>query len=77
MHPLENAEPDAAHFLCMAMGRADRQRSAGAALDTEVGRMPDISLITVAAVLLFAFVAGFGWTVGGIAAGWVFRRRGG
>lgn len=39
--------------------------------------MLDITVINIAAVLIFAFVAGFGWTVGGIVAGWVFRKRGG
>jgi len=39
--------------------------------------MPDISVINIAAVLIFVFVAGFAWAVGGIVAAWVFRKRGG
>lgn len=35
-----------------------------------------ITTINILAVLLFSFVAGFGWTFGALVCGWLFRKRG-
>jgi len=35
-----------------------------------------ITTINVLAVLVFAFVAGFGWSMGAFVAGWIVKKRG-